>query len=106
MKTQSHPFTPARLRFTLGLLTLLLCFAAGPLLGATAIIYTNNFESYTTVATNLADTANANPTGLEWSIADDTALSPTTAGAGVQVINWLTNASGGANQSLLLRPNS
>ena len=58
------------------------------------------------MATSLADTADADPTGLEWAIADDTALIPTTAGAGVQVINWLTNASGGANQALLLRPSS
>ena len=107
MKTQNHPFTPARLRFTLGLLTMLLCFAAGPLLGATSIIYSNNFEGYTSVATSLADITNANPTGVEWNIADDTALDPTTAGAGVQVINWLTNHDGTVgNKSLLLRSSS
>ena len=107
MKTQNHPFTPARLRFTLGLLTMLLCFAAGPLLGATATIYSNNFEGYTTVATSLADITNANPTGVEWNIADDTALDPTTKGAGVQVINWLTNHDGTVgNKSLLLRSSS
>ena len=94
------------LQYACGLLTMFLCLAAGQLLGATSIIYSNNFESYTTVATNLTDTADADPIGLEWSMVDDAALSPTTAGAGVQVINWLTNASGGANQALLLRPSS
>jgi hypothetical protein len=104
MKTHYHPSTPARLRRTLGVLTTLLCCAAGPLLGATSIIYSNNFEKYTSVATDLSDTANANPTGAEWYILDDAALSPTTAGAGVQVINWLTNHDGTVgNKSLLVR---
>ena len=104
MKIQYHPFTLSRLQYALGLLTLLLCFAAGPLLGATSIIYSNNFEKYTSVATDLTDTVSANPTGTEWSIVDDTALDPTTAGAGVQVINWLTNHDGTVgNKSLLVR---
>ena len=105
MKTQYHPPTLARHRSTLGALITLLCFAAGPLLGATSIIYSNNFEKYTSVATDVSDTANANPTGTEWSIVDDAALNPTTAGAGVQVINWLTNHDGTVgNKSLLVRP--
>jgi hypothetical protein len=84
---------------------MLLCSAAGPLRGATSIIYSNNFEKYTSVATDVSDTTNANPTGSEWSIVDDTALSPTTAGAGVQVINWLPNHDGTVgNKSLLVRP--
>jgi hypothetical protein len=104
MKTQYHPFNSMRLRFTLGLFAMLLCFAAGQLLGATSIIYSNSFESYTSVATNLTDTVNANPTGTEWGIVDDVALSPTTAGAGVQVINWLTNHDGTVgNKALLVR---
>ena len=83
---------------------MLLCLGASQLLAATSIIYSNSFESYTSVATSLSDTANANPTGSEWSIVDDMALSPTTAGAGVQVINWLTNHDGTVgNKSLLLR---
>jgi hypothetical protein len=83
---------------------MLLCFAAGPLFGATSIIYSNNFEKYTSVATDLSDTANANPTGAEWNILDDAALSPTNAGAGVQVINWLTNHDGTVgNKALLVR---
>src|ERR1035437_6118163 len=56
MKTHYHPSTPAGLRRTLGVLTTLLCCAAGPLLGATSIIYSNNFETYTSVATDLSDT--------------------------------------------------
>lgn len=82
------------------------CLAASSLLAASATIYSNDFESYTNPATSEADTADADPTGVEWNIADDTSLDVTTAGAGVQVINWLTNASGGANQCLLLRPSS
>jgi hypothetical protein len=73
---------------------------------ATVSIYTNDFEAYTSVATNLADTADADPTSSEWFVIDDNALSPSTTGAGIQVINWLTNSSGGANQALLIRPNS
>jgi len=107
MKTQHHPFTLTRIRFTFVLLTMLLCLAAGQLLGATSIIYSNNFESYTSVATNLSDTANANPTGAEWSIVDDVALDPTIAGAGVQVISWLTNHDGTVgNKALLVRPSA
>ena len=104
-----HDNSPKRvmLQYACGLLAMFLCLAAGQLLGATSIIYSNNFESYTAVATDLSDAANANPTGSEWSIVDDTALSPTTAGAGVQVINWLTNHDGTiGNKCLLLRASS
>lgn len=87
-------------------LAALACLAASQLWAATVTIYTNDFEAYTNVATSLSDTNDANPTGLEWAVSDDTALAPTDVGAGVQVINWLTNASGGANQALLLRPSS
>ncbi len=90
----------------LGSLACALCCGGPKAVAATAIIYTNNFESYTNAATGLADTSDADPAGAEWNIADDTALLPTTVGAGVQVINWITNAAGGPNQSLLLRPNS
>jgi hypothetical protein len=85
------------------LLTLLLAYSTT---AATVTIYTNNFESYSTVATDISDTTDADPTSSEWIIADDTALSPTTAGAGVQVISWMTNAAGGPNKALLLRPSS
>jgi hypothetical protein len=73
---------------------------------ATVTIYTNSFETYSIVATNEADTTDADPTGAEWNIVDDTALLPTTVGVGVQVINWLTNSAGGPTKSLLLRPNT
>lgn len=83
---------------------MLACLAAVQLRAATVTIYTNDFEAFSAVATSEADTTDADPTGTEWNIADDTALIPTTAGAGVQVINWLTNSSGGATKSLLVRP--
>ena len=81
-----------------------LCLSSTLLQAATVNIYTNDFEAYSTSATDLADTSDADPSGSEWNVVDDAALSPTTAGAGVQVINWLTNTSGGANKALLLRP--
>ena len=83
-----------------------LCCSQMNLTAGTAVIYSNNFESYTNAATSLSSTNDADPAGVEWSMADDTALLPTTVGAGVQVINWLTNAAGAPNQALLLRPNS
>jgi len=110
MKTKNQPtssFKPAGSRSHWPTwLAALACLAAGQLWAATVTLYTNDFESFTNVATSFADTADANPTGLEWAVPDDTALAPTDVGAGVQVINWLTNASGGANQALLLRPSS
>ena len=104
--TPVHPFRPLSNLWPLVAAAGLCLCATTPLTAATATIYSTDFEAYTDVATSLADTADADPTGLEWSIADDTALSPTNVGAGVQVINWLTNASGGANQALLLRPST
>jgi len=79
---------------------LLLGLAVAPLEAATLVLYTNDFESYTTFATNWADAVDADPTGSEWNVNDDTALDPTTTGAGVQVINWLAHS---GTQSLLLR---
>lgn len=76
------------------------CLIAGSLQAASLTIYTNDFESYTAVATNLTDEVDADPTGSEWNIVDDTALSPVTVGAGVQVIDWLANS---GSKSLLLR---
>src|SRR5512137_1412324 len=84
-------------------LALLACCAAGQLYAATTVIYTNDFEAYTDVATSLTDTANANPTGLEWIIADDTALSPTNSGAGVQVVNYMAHS---GSKSLLVHSSS
>lgn len=84
----------------------LACGLATQLGAATTTIYSNDFESYTNVATSLADTSDADPTGVEWNIVDDVALDSTPEGAGVQVINWLTNAAGQPTKSLLLRPSS
>jgi hypothetical protein len=70
---------------------------------ATVNIYTNDFESYGSVATNLADTVDGDPVGSDWNVVDDTGLNPNTAGAGVQVINWLSHS---GSKSLLLRSSS
>lgn len=80
-----------------------ICCGAPQLHAATSVVYGNNFETYTNAASSFADVSDADPVGVEWNIADDAALLPTTAGAGVQIINWLTNATGAVNQSLLLR---
>lgn len=81
-------------------LCLLFCSALATLHAATLVLYTNDFEAYTAVATNWADAVDADPAGSEWNVNDDTALDPTTVGAGVQVINWLAHS---GTQSLLLR---
>ncbi len=104
---QHRPSRPSRAGRLAAWTLLLLCGSLACLRAPAAVtIYSVDFESQPNVATNLADTANANPTGVEWTIVDDTALTPTTAGAGVQVINWLTNAAGAPNKCLLVRPNS
>lgn len=93
----------ARSRSFLGFhlwILLLSCFASS---AATVTIYTNDFEAYSNVATNLDDVVDVDPTGDEWNVSDDVALNPTDAGAGVQVINWLANS---GSKSLLLRSSS
>ncbi len=87
-------------------LTLAATCAFTELQAATSVIYSNNFEGYAAVAATSADDGDYDPDGVEWTIADDTALLPTTVGAGVQVIGWLTNSAGEANQCLLLNPHS
>lgn len=68
------------------------------------VIYQNDFESYTTVATSLGDESDADPTGVEWQIFDDTPLAGTGAdGSGVQVVNWVGES---PSKSLLVRPGS
>jgi len=71
-----------------------------PVPAATVSLFTNSFEAYSAAATNLSDTVDADPVGAEWNVADDTAQTPTTAGAGVQVIDWLARS---GSRSLLLR---
>lgn len=78
----------------------LIFLAMIPARAATVVIYTNDFEAYTDVATNLADEADADPDGPEWNLVDDNAIDPVTAGAGVQVINWLAHS---GTKSLLMR---
>jgi len=82
----------------------LLLSAGASLPAATTTIYNNDFAAYTNVATSAADTTDADPVGLEWNLVDDVALTPTTSGAGVQVINWLPGPDGATNQCLLVRP--
>jgi hypothetical protein len=99
-------FTHAVNQITAGATALLLLLAVAPLQGATVTIYENDFESYADVAAGFDDESDADPTGIEWNIADDTGLNPATPGAGVQVINWLTNNAGQPNKALLLRSSS
>jgi hypothetical protein len=64
-------------------------------------ILEENFDSYNvTVATNLDDQANANFENGVVTWTDDQMLTSGTAGAGVQLVNWLSHS---GSQSLLLR---
>lgn len=90
------------IRFLL-LLAMMTGLAANQASAATVTIYTNDFESYSAVATGWDDTADADPVGTEWQVRDDTALNPTTPGMGVQVINWKARS---GNKALLLRSSS
>lgn len=85
------------------LLLLLGCLVIGLSKASALVLYTNDFEAYTTVATDLSDASDADPVGTEWNVADDAALNPNTAGAGVQVINWLARS---GSKALLLRSSS
>lgn len=103
MKTSNHPVASTLRLLAIAkvvCLTALVCLMAGALRAAPLTIYTNDFEAYSTVATNWADATDADPTGTEWNVLDDTALDPTTVGAGVQVIDWLAHS---GSKSLLLR---
>ncbi len=106
METKTNPFRTLQPRLhtasmwpLLAAVGLCLC-AVTSASAATATIYATDFEGYPNVATSWADAVDADPTGVEWNLADDTAVDPTTAGAGVQVQNWLVH--GGTN-ALLLR---
>ncbi len=78
---------------------LLLCLTTASLKAASATVYANDFESYPDAATSLLDEADANPTGSEWMIIDDTPVGGA-AGSGVQVINWLAHS---GTKALLFR---
>ncbi|MDW7980937.1 MAG: hypothetical protein RMH97_10255 [Verrucomicrobiales bacterium] len=60
--------------------------------GGAVVIYTNDFEAYSEVATNWNDYIDADPTGPEWKIIDDETYNPPNPPerntAGIQVINW------------------
>jgi hypothetical protein len=81
----------------------LLCLTTASLKAAPGVIYANDFEAYTAVATALADEAtDADPVGIEWNMADDTPLGAAN-GSGVQVIDWLPNHAASPTKALLLR---
>lgn len=90
---------------------LFLCLTLCATNAATVVVYTNSFESYTTVASGLADESDADPTGQDPTSADgtlyvfdDVPLAGAGApGSGVQVVNWLAQS---GSKSLLVRPGS
>lgn len=71
---------------------------------ATVVIYTNDFEAYTEVATSWDDYTDADPTGPEWKIVDDETYNPPNPPerntAGIQVINWAAHS---GTKALLMR---
>jgi hypothetical protein len=69
---------------------------------ASETIFSDDFESYTAVATSLDDTADADFTLANGRIVDDDPQGGST-GSGVQVINWLAHS---GRQALLLRSHS
>ena len=100
IKKQQKQFASGTVIFAHAFALLLVMLSTARLHAATVTLYTNDFEAYSSVATNFNDAADADPVGAEWNIADDNALNPTTAGAGVQVIDWLARS---GSKSLLLR---
>jgi len=68
------------------------------------VIYANDFEAYSDVATNLADEADADVTGSDWIIPDDDPVSGLgAAGSGVQVVDWAAHS---GSKALLVRSGS
>ncbi len=78
---------------------LLACAMAVPVAAATATIYSDDFESYSNVATSLADTADADPANPDMVIVDDNPVDGVN-DSGVQVINWQAHS---GTKALLLR---
>ena len=71
---------------------------------AATLVYSQDFEAFTSVATNLDDMTDANPVGADITVTDDTPdAGAGDAGSGVQVVNWLSKS--GA-KSLLVRSTS
>ncbi len=86
------------------------CLAAANSTAATLTLFTNNFDTYTGVATNLTDIASANPpvsTAVNSIkvVNDRASATPVAVGSfganGIQVINW---DSASAPNSILVRP--
>jgi hypothetical protein len=92
-------------------IALMSCLAGMNLHAATTTIYSENFDSYSGAATNLTDTANANPGSPDIIYPDDNPAGGVN-GSGVQLINWLSHSgsnallvrSGSEAQVLLKRP--
>jgi len=82
------------------LISLVTGLSAGRASAATVIIYTNDFEAYTEVATAWEDYTDADPTGTEWRVVDDETYNlpnlPERLTAGVQVINWVAHSGSNA----------
>lgn len=78
----------------------MVCLLAERSNASTATVFSEDFESYTDVATSLADTNNANPTNPFYALTDDAPVG-NVAGSGVQVINWMSH---GGSKALLMRP--
>ena len=75
-----------------------------PVAAVPRVIYANDFEAYSNVATNLADEADADVAGSDWIVVDDDPVSGLgAAGSGVQVVNWAARS--GA-KALLVRSGS
>lgn len=99
----SRPFPSLPRRTRASIPWLCLSLLVGGLAGRAAAdevtIFSEDFEAYTGAATNLADTANANPASASLAISDDNPVGGVN-GSGVQLINWLAHS---GTQSLLLR---
>ena len=85
-----------------GLLASACLMAAQWASAATATIVSDDFESYSNVATNLEDTVDADPIRSDLVIADDDPVGGV-AGSGVQVINWQAH---GGTKSMLVKAGS
>lgn len=84
------------------LLILLLCGRTATAATPSTTIFADDFELYSNVATNLDDTADADPAPSDYTIVDDNPVDGVNE-SGVQVINWQSHS--GTN-ALLLRSGS
>src|SRR5512145_2145180 len=84
-------------------LAAMVCLLAERSYAATTTIFSEDFESYTDVATSLADTNSANPVRQFVNVTDDLPVGATVPGSGIQVINWDKH---GGSKALLVRSGS